>query len=80
MLHPPGLVHFGCDQRPCAKGHPDDVGLAEEHGADTKEGGGLVAAIKRHEVGEEDEESRSSVSVVEEVKEVENRESGQRKG
>lgn len=76
MLHPPGLVHFGRHQRARAEGHPDDVGLAEEHGADGEECGGLVAAIERHEVGEEDEEGRSGVGVVEEVEEVEHREGG----
>lgn len=79
MLHPPGLVHFGCNHCARTEGHPDDVGLAEEHRADAEECRGLVAAIERHEVGEEDEESRSCISVVQEVKEVEHREGGQRK-
>lgn len=37
-----------------------------------------MAAVERHEVGEEDEESRSGIGVVEEVEEVEHREGGQR--
>ena len=78
MLHLPGLVHFGSHQRARAEGHPDDVGLAEEHWADAEERRGLVAAVERHEVGEEDEESRSGIGVVEEVEEVEHGEGGQR--
>lgn len=76
MLHSPGFVHFGSHQRACAESHPDDIGLAEEHGADAKDRWGLVAAIERHEVGEEDEESRPGVGVVEEVEEIEHGEGG----
>lgn len=36
-----------------------------------------MAAIERHEVGEEDEESRSGICVVEEVEEVKHRKAGQ---
>lgn len=78
MLHPPGLIHLGSHQSACAERHPDDVGLAEENGAEAEERRGLVAAVQRHEVGEEDEESRSSVGVVEEVEEVEHGEGGER--
>lgn len=55
----PGLVQFCRHQCAGAKSHPDDVGLAEEHGAPSEECRGLVAAIESHEVSEEDEESRS---------------------
>lgn len=78
MLHLPGLVHFGGHQSACAERHPDDVGLAEEYGADAKERRGLMAAVERHEVGEEGEECRSSICVVKEIEEVEHREGGQR--
>lgn len=77
MLRPPGLVHLGGRHRARAERHPDDVGLAEEHGADAEERRGLVAAVQRHEVGEEDEEGRPRVRVVQEVEEVEHREGGQ---
>lgn len=78
MLHLPGLIHFGSHQSARAECHPDDVGLAEEYGAKAEECRGLVAAIERHEVGEEGEEGRPSVCVVEEVEEVEHREGGER--
>lgn len=55
----PGLVQFRRHQCAGAKSHPDDVGLAKEHGAASEERCGLVAAIESHEVSEEDEESRS---------------------
>lgn len=73
----PGLVQFQRHQCARAKSHPDDVGLAEEHGAASEECWGLVAAVESHEVSEEDEESRSRVCVVEKVEEVEYRKSGQ---
>lgn len=76
VLHPPRFVHLGCHQGACAEGHPNDVGLPEEHRADAEQRRGLVAAVERHEVGEEDEESRSSVCVVEEVEEIEHGEGG----
>lgn len=76
-LHPPGLVHLGGHQSASAERHPDDVGLTEEHGADAEERRGLVAAVERHEIGEEGEESGPGVGVVKEVEEVEHGEGGQ---
>lgn len=73
----PGLVQLRRHQRARAKRHPDDVGLAEKHRADPEEGGGLVAAVEGHEVGEEDEESRPRVCVVEKIEKVEDRKGGQ---
>lgn len=77
MLCLPGFIHFGCQQSARAEGHPDDVGLPEEHRADSEESRGLVAAVERHEVGEEDEKRRSSVGVVQEVEKVQHREGRQ---
>lgn len=78
VLRPPGLVHFGGHHCAGAEGHPDDVGLAEEHRADPEQRRGLVAAVERHEVGEEGEKRRAGIRVVEEVEEVEHGEGGQR--
>lgn len=77
-LQLPGLVHLGGHQSAGAEGHPDDVVLTEEHGADAEERRGLVAAVERHEIGEEGEESRPGVGVVKEVEEVEHGEGGER--
>lgn len=77
VLRPPGLFHPGCCYCGSAKCHPDHVSLAEEDGTDAQGGRGLVAAVQRHEVGEEDEEGGAGICVVEEVEEVEHREGGQ---
>lgn len=77
VLHPPDVIHLGGHHCAGAKRHPDDVGLAEEHSADAEQRRGLVAAVQRHEVREEDEEGGSGIRVVEEGEEVKHGEGGQ---
>lgn len=63
-----------------AERHPDDVGLAEEDGADAEERRRFVASVQSHEVHEEREERGAGVGVIQEREEVQHGERGQSQG